>query len=178
MIGAARRTITPSAAGDAVHGGVCAHGGAVLRTAAGRHHPGRGPDRGGQARHRHAAECAHRGRDPSDHDHRGHQAHPDGAGGRNVPKKELVSTLQVLLQARRLRVAPALPEAQTLVRELLNFQVKITPAANETFGAWREGQHDDLVLAMAIAAWQAERCPVPGNSVRFVIEYGRSLRNY
>ena len=33
------------------------------------------------------------------------------------------------------------------------FRVKITEAANETFGAWREGQHDDLLLAVALAAW-------------------------
>jgi hypothetical protein len=30
----------------------------------------------------------------------------------DVPKKELVSTLQVLLQTRRLQVAPSLPEAK------------------------------------------------------------------
>ena len=41
-----------------------------------------------------------------------------------------------------------------------NFRVKVTDAANETFGAWRERPHDDLVLAVAIAAWQAER-PAP-----------------
>jgi hypothetical protein len=34
--------------------------------------------------------------------------------------------------------------------------VKITPTANEAFGAWREGAHDDLVLAVAIAAWEGE----------------------
>ena len=43
------------------------------------------------------------------------------------------------------------------MRELTTFQVKITPAANEVFGAWRQGAHDDLVLAVAIAIWQAER---------------------
>ena len=79
----------------------------------------------------------------------------DGAGW-HVPKKELVGTLQILLQSRRLKVAPSLPAAQTLVQELTTFQVKITPAANETFGAWREGAHDDLVLAVAIAAWEGE----------------------
>jgi len=26
-----------------------------------------------------------------------------------------------------------------LVKEVLDFKVKITPAANEVFGAWREG---------------------------------------
>ena len=74
-----------------------------------------------------------------------------------VPKKELVGVLQVLLQTRRLRIAQSLPEAAILVRELETFRVKIPEAANETFGAWREGQHDDLVLAAALAAWEGER---------------------
>ena len=74
-----------------------------------------------------------------------------------VPKKELVGVLQVLLQTRRLRIAQSLPEAAILVRELETFRVKITEAANETFGAWREGQHDDLLLAVALAAWAGER---------------------
>ncbi|MHB8736953.1 MAG: hypothetical protein ACYC6M_16740, partial [Terriglobales bacterium] len=80
-------------------------------------------------------------------------------GSWHVPKKELVTGLQVLMQTRRLRIARGLPDAATLVRELQNFQVKITVAANETFGTWREGQHDDLVLAVALACWWAERCP-------------------
>jgi hypothetical protein len=78
-------------------------------------------------------------------------------GSRHVPKKELVTCLQLLLQSRRLRIARSLPEAETLVRELENFRVKITLAAHETFGAWREGQHDDLVLAAALAGWWGER---------------------
>lgn len=81
-----------------------------------------------------------------------------GPDGFRVPKKELVATVQVLLQTRRLRIARGLPDAPTLVRELENFRVKITEAANETFGAWREGQHDDLVLAVALAAWAGEHC--------------------
>jgi len=35
--------------------------------------------------------------------------------------------------------------------------VKVTTAGNETFEAWRERDHDDLVLAVGIAAWVAER---------------------
>jgi hypothetical protein len=82
---------------------------------------------------------------------------PDGSF--HVPKKELVTSLQVLLQGRRLQIARSLPQARTLTRELQNFQVRITAAANETFGVWREGQHDDLVLAVALACWWAQRCP-------------------
>jgi hypothetical protein len=87
----------------------------------------------------------------------GQQASP-AADGWHVPKKELVSTLQVLLQTRRLQVAPSLPEAKTLVKELLDFKVKITAAAHETFGNFREGTHDDLVLAIMLAAWQGSIC--------------------
>ena len=77
-------------------------------------------------------------------------------GALHVPKKDLIAALQLLLQKRRLQIARALPFAETLVKELENFRVKITPAGNEVFEAWREGQHDDLVLAVALAAWLAE----------------------
>ena len=80
----------------------------------------------------------------------------------HVPKKELVTCLQVVLQSHRLRIARGLHEAALLVRELQQFQVKITAAAHETFGVWREGQHDDLVLAVALACWWAEGNPPLG----------------
>src|SRR5438128_3999121 len=67
----------------------------------------------------------------------GHAVVPDGAGW-HVPKKELVSVLQVLLQSRRLQVARGLPMAPVLIKELETFRVKITTSANETFESWRE----------------------------------------
>lgn len=77
-------------------------------------------------------------------------------GVTRVPKRDLVSTAQVFLQSDRLKIVPTLPEAATLVRELQNFQVKITDTAHDTYGAWREGSHDDLVLAVALALWIGE----------------------
>jgi hypothetical protein len=70
-----------------------------------------------------------------------------------VPKRNLVSTVQVYLQGKRLKIASRLDLADTLTRELQNFQVKITDAANDTYGAWREGSHDDLVLSASLALW-------------------------
>jgi hypothetical protein len=84
-----------------------------------------------------------------------------GQIGPNVPKRDLVSTLQVLLQTRRLKIARGLAEARTLVEELSLFQVKLTVAAHETFGPGKERAHDDLVLATALAAWLAENRPEP-----------------
>ena len=93
----------------------------------------------------------------------------------HVPKRELVSLLQVLLQQRRLRIAAQLAEARTLTKELANFRVKITAAANETFGAWREGQHDDLVLAVALAAWVGENCGVGWDGTLGLPEKGNTF---
>lgn len=76
--------------------------------------------------------------------------------GFHVPKKELASVLQVLLGTRRLGIPRNLDHAAALAKELQSFQVKITAAGNETFEAWRERDHDDLVLAVALAAWVGE----------------------
>ncbi len=79
---------------------------------------------------------------------------PDGSW--RVAKVQLVSVLQALLSGRRLKIATGLPDAAVLVAELKAFSVKITPAGNEAFEAWRERDHDDLVLAVALALWLAE----------------------
>jgi hypothetical protein len=88
--------------------------------------------------------------------HGGEAVSVDGRHYR-VPKRDLVAVLQVLLQSKRLLVAASLPEAGTLVKEMLSFRVKITEHANDTYAAWRENAHDDLVLAVAIACWFGER---------------------
>ena len=45
-----------------------------------------------------------------------------------------------------------------LVKELLNFRVKINiSTAHDSYEAWREGDHDDLVLSVALSCWAGER---------------------
>ena len=81
----------------------------------------------------------------------------DGAAWR-VPKRDLVIGLQVLLQAKLLKVAEALPDWPICARELVAFNVKIDPlTAHDSYGYAREGIHDDLVLAVALACWAARK---------------------
>lgn len=78
-------------------------------------------------------------------------------GLHRVPKRDLVSVAQVALQTGRLKIAAELPDAPTLTRELQNFQVKINvDTAHDSYGVWREGSHDDLVLAVSLALWIAQ----------------------
>ena len=77
-----------------------------------------------------------------------------------VPKRDLVGIVSVRLQNQSLRFTKAGPFAAILQRELLNFRVKIDPVtAHDSYSAWRDGDHDDLVLATAIAVWWGDRRP-------------------
>jgi len=78
-------------------------------------------------------------------------------GSLNVPKRDLVSIVQTTLQTQRLRFAEALEGVTLLTQELLNFQYKLTANANDIYGAWRENTHDDMVLAVALAVWYADK---------------------
>lgn len=80
---------------------------------------------------------------------------PDGYW--HVPKRVLVSALAIALQTGRLHIRSKLALAEVLSREMLAFKVKINAHANESYEAWREGDHDDLVLSVALAVWWGER---------------------
>lgn len=78
---------------------------------------------------------------------------PDGT--MHVSKTRLVSVLQVVLQARRLKIAKRHPEAASLRREMGSFKLRVTTSGAETFGAQGKS-HDDLVFALALAVYAAE----------------------
>jgi len=89
-----------------------------------------------------------------------------GQGTKNTPPRSChgprqgreAGVLQVLLGHRRLTVAKAVALADVLKHELERFTVKINIATgHESFEAWREKEHDDIVLAVALACWFAER---------------------
>lgn len=74
-----------------------------------------------------------------------------------VPKRDLIGVVQVALHSQRLRIAAAHPMASTLIAEMQNYRVTIDPrTAHDSYAAWREGIHDDLVLACALALWWSE----------------------
>lgn len=72
----------------------------------------------------------------------------------HVPKRELVTTTQTMMQMGRLKVAKKLPLATTIVKELQAFKMKIsTQSGHVSFEAWRDRDHDDLVLMLSQGVW-------------------------
>lgn len=71
-----------------------------------------------------------------------------------------------------------MPLLEVLKGELQTFEVKINPqTAHDSYLAWREGQHDDLVLAVAMACWYREQYGGPsiGFSLSYMISGGRRI---
>ena len=72
------------------------------------------------------------------------------------------------VHAGKLVVHKALAEWPTLRRELLNYRAEVTAAGHETWNS-RSGEHDDLVIAVALCVWGLGDDAVP---------YGGLLRWY
>jgi hypothetical protein len=81
----------------------------------------------------------------------GFETHRSG-GIVTVPKSTLVSKLVARVHSAELRVHRDLSDWPVLKRELLNFRSGVTPAGQETWNA-RACEHDDLVIATALALW-------------------------
>jgi hypothetical protein len=85
----------------------------------------------------------------------GNRAHKKGTNWR-VPKRDLVAALEVPFHTGALKVAEGLTLWPVLREELLNFRRKISlKTAHDSYEHWRESDHDDLVLACALACWGA-----------------------
>jgi hypothetical protein len=83
------------------------------------------------------------------------------ATGNHVSKQVLVSRLKLCMEQRRMKVSPHLNLSTELQKEFQNFQAKLSPSGNWKYGA-AAGQHDDLVMAIAMGVHFFEaRCGVP-----------------
>jgi hypothetical protein len=83
------------------------------------------------------------------------------AHGWSVPKRDLMTGLQVGLENGEVRIARRMREVGSLVRELTDV---LASGARMAAGA---GQHDDLVIAVALAVWKARQ------KKKFIVFEGR-----
>ena len=81
----------------------------------------------------------------------------------HVAKDLLVSPLRAMTEPgnRRLHILDSTDEARTLIKELKNFKPSASMRQSNTEAdiVWREKEHDDLVLACALAIWISKKVP-------------------
>ena len=64
--------------------------------------------------------------------------------------------LQVLLEKDQLKIARGLRELGALMRELTDVRSTTRSSGRVRLGADGCGEHDDLVIALALACWRAK----------------------
>lgn len=74
-------------------------------------------------------------------------------GAFRVPKRDVISCLQVGFEQRELLLEPGADLVETFIGELMAMRSVVTARGHERIEAWREGQHDDVVLAAGLAWW-------------------------
>jgi len=74
------------------------------------------------------------------------------ADGRiTLGKAWLVSRLKSMFQTGRVHLPPSHPEAAAMARELEDYEIRVAEDANDRYGAFKVGAHDDLVTALGLA---------------------------
>ena len=73
-----------------------------------------------------------------------------GVGEGSVPKKDLMAEVLLLLENGKLKIGK-LKEGGRLMRELVDIRMSVSGR----LGAEGSGEHDDLVIALALACWRA-----------------------
>lgn len=72
----------------------------------------------------------------------------------HIPKKDLIYPLITGIQNYTIYIAKRTEHAVTLIHELQTFRLKVNiSTGNESFEAWREKDHDDLVFACALCVY-------------------------
>ena len=76
----------------------------------------------------------------------------------HVPRKDLLAGIEVLLESGELKISGQLAEAERLVRELTSLRLVAGDAGRRR--AEPSGEHDDLVIAVGLACWQAKQMTI------------------
>ena len=85
-----------------------------------------------------------------------------GYGNPTAHKGDLVQRLYTLLEGGRIKIPLGLPFAEQLTKEIRAFRPKQSArTGNLSFEAEHESDHDDLVIALALAVWWPHSKGVP-----------------
>jgi hypothetical protein len=92
----------------------------------------------------------------------------------SLPKGVLVSKIVARIHAEEIRVHHTIRDWPTLRRELMNFHAELTRGGSETWNAARS-EHDDLVIATALACWHLSDGSVPWEGLLSYLTKSRGL---
>ncbi len=93
-------------------------------------------------------------------------------------KAYMVSRLKALMQSGRIHL-PRTDEMDAMQKELLDYEIRVSEDANERYGAFKVGTHDDLVTAIGLAVQVTPQVPfasLPGAVANWEMLNARLVR--
>ncbi len=76
------------------------------------------------------------------------------SGTYTVGKGFLVGRLKALQQSGLLKIAPGILDVEAVIEEFLDYEIRVDENANDKYGAFKVGAHDDRVTALGLAVLQ------------------------
>lgn len=74
----------------------------------------------------------------------------------SVPRRNIIQSVQLPLQEGNLKFAQGLSYKDVFLAELASFKMKPASVDTSSFDTWREGELDDLVLAVCLPIWASK----------------------
>lgn len=73
----------------------------------------------------------------------------------SIPKKDIISSLQVVFQSKRIKIAYNIKLFEDIKKEFINFKAKTSNVGRRSFSA-SGSHHDDIVMSIGLAIWYGE----------------------
>jgi hypothetical protein len=87
----------------------------------------------------------------------GKEPHGRRGGDWNVPRDDLITQMQFLIDVERLRIAKSIPLALDLVEELTHFKPSPSSKAKRVSPPFSQRLHDDLAMSTMLPVWYGEK---------------------
>lgn len=84
----------------------------------------------------------------------------------HLGKARLIGMFLAALDSGRVQINPNLPIYPQLEREMINYRAEITESGNAKFNS-PEGEHDDMLFALALSVWWGEEARRPGDDAEW-----------
>jgi hypothetical protein len=89
------------------------------------------------------------------------EIHEPGDWSWRVPRKTLLTIVQILFMRGQIKLPSASPLTAELEHEIRNVKRRAKAGTNEATEIGRETEHDDIFFALCLAAWQVTKFYVP-----------------
>jgi hypothetical protein len=85
------------------------------------------------------------------------EIHEPGDWSWRVPRKTLLTIVQILFMREQIRLPKGHPLTAELEHEIRNVKRRAKAGTNEATEIGRETEHDDIFFALCLAAWQVTK---------------------